>query len=119
MPVVNIARRLSGKVIQTDIDSLNGLGIVDTYIPVRSEAAPQALRNTYETMLAKQQHETELTVTLKAASDDARQAEWNFHNAILAMKESIKGQFGPDSNASQAVGYKKKSEYKRRTRRNA
>jgi hypothetical protein len=85
MPVVNIARHLFGKVIQTEIDSLNSLGIVDTYIPVRSEATPQALRNAYEIMLAKCQHETEIAVTLKAAADDARQAEWDFHNAILAI----------------------------------
>jgi hypothetical protein len=56
-------------------------------------------------------------VLLKAANDAARQAEWDFHNAVLAMKESVKGQFGPDSDAAQAIGYKKKSEYKRPRRR--
>ncbi|MBD2258438.1 hypothetical protein [Pseudanabaena sp. FACHB-2040] len=119
MAIVNITRRLPGKVIEADINALNGLGTVTKYIPVRSEATPEALKDVYETMLAKQQKETELTVTLKAAADAVRQAEWDFHNAVLAMKESIKGQFGPDSDAAQAVGYKKKSEYKRRRRRSA
>ncbi len=118
MPVVNITRRLSGKVIDADIESVSGLSTVDGYIPVRSEATPTALKDYYAAMLEKQQQETALTVNQKAAADEARQAEWDFHNAVLAMKESIKGQYGPDSHAAQAVGYKKKSEYKRRRTRN-
>lgn len=114
MPVVNIARRLTNKILRADIDSLSGLNTVPDYVPARDEATAQALQLAYQTMLAKQRQETEVAVTLKAAADAAKQAEWDFHNAILAMKESIKGQFGVNSNAAQAVGYKKKSEYKRR-----
>ncbi|MBW4652124.1 MAG: hypothetical protein KME20_03570 [Kaiparowitsia implicata GSE-PSE-MK54-09C] len=113
MPVVNIARRLPGKTVSADVVSYNGLGAVENYIPVRSEATPIGLKTAYETMLAQRQKETELTALLKAAADASRQAEWNFHNAVLAMKESIRGQFGPDSDEAQSVGYKKKSEYKR------
>ncbi|PSN20679.1 hypothetical protein C7271_00920 [filamentous cyanobacterium CCP5] len=113
MPIVNITRRLPVKTVSADIDALNGLGTVESYLPVRSDATPQALKASYETMLAMQQKETELEVTLKAATDAARQAEWDFHNSILAMKEAVRAQFGPDSNAAQSVGYKKKSEYKR------
>ncbi|WP_017300435.1 hypothetical protein [Nodosilinea nodulosa] len=116
MAVINTTRRLTGKIISTDIESVNGLDTVEGYIPVRTEATPGALKEYYELMLAKQKQETALEVSHKAASDEARQAEWNFHNAVLAMKESIRGQFGPDSHAAQAVGYKKKSEYKRRSR---
>ena len=119
MAVVNTARRLSNKIIDTDIESLNGLSTVEGYIPVRSEATPTGITDRYEVMLAKQQREKALEVNHKAASDEARQAEWDFHNAVLAMKESVKGQFGPDSHAAQAVGYKKKSEYKRRRTRMA
>jgi hypothetical protein len=50
---------------------------------------------------------------LKAAADAARQAEWDFNNSVLGMKEAVRAQFGPDSNEAQAIGYKKKSEYKR------
>ena len=52
----------------------------------------------------------------RAASDAARLAEWEFHNAVLAMKEVVKGQFGSDSNEAQSVGLKKKSDRKRPTR---
>ncbi len=119
MPVINITRRLPVKTISTDIDSLIALGTVEGYIPVRTDATPTALKANYETMLAMQQKETELQAMVKAASDDARQAEWEFHNSILGMKEAVRAQFGPDSNAAQAIGYKKKSERKRPRRRSA
>jgi hypothetical protein len=113
MAVVNIARRLPAKTVSADVVSYNGLGAVENYIPVRSEATPVGLKTAYEALLAQRQKETELTALLKAAADASRQAEWDFHNAVLAMKESIRGQFGPDSDEAQSVGYKKKSEYKR------
>lgn len=113
MPVVNMTRRLPVKILGADIDSLNGLGTVEGYSPVRTEASPEALKASLETMQAMQQKETELQVMLKAASDEARQAEWDFHNSVLSMKEAVWAQFGPNSNAAQAIGYKKKSEYKR------
>lgn len=119
MAAVDITRRLPSKVLDKDVDSLNGLGTIDNYIPIRSEATPDALKQSFEAMLAKQQKETELTILLKAAIDAARQAEWEFHNAVLAMKDSVRGQFGPDSNELQAIGYKKKSEHKRPRRRTA
>ena len=68
-------------------------------------------------MLQSQQQEVEMEARLKATRDRARQAEWAFHNAVLAMKQSVLGQFGPDSNEIQAVGYKKKAERKRSRRR--
>lgn len=63
-------------------------------------------------MREKQQAKTEKLAIAKAATDAARLAEWEFHNAILAMKECVRGQFGSDSDAAQAVGFKKKSERK-------
>jgi hypothetical protein len=119
MTTINMTRRLPSRVIDADIDSLNGLGIVSDYVPVRDEASPPELKKARELMQTRQQEETKLTVTLKAATQAARQAEWDFHNAVIAMKESVKGQFGADSDAAQAVGFKKKSEYNRRYHRKA
>lgn len=113
MPVVNISRRLTTKILGADIDSLNGLNTVEGYLPVRNDASPEALKTNFEAMLAMQQKETELQAMAKAATDAARQAEWDFHNSVLSMKEAVRAQFGPDSNAAQAIGYKKKSERKR------
>ena len=82
----------------------------------RSNATPEALQQAYQAMLAQQQIETEKLALYRAASDAARLAEWEFHNAVLAMKEVVKGQFGSDSNEAQSVGLKKKSDRKRPVR---
>jgi hypothetical protein len=113
MNTVDFSRRVPAKTIDADIDSFHGLNFIKNYIPVRSEATPEALKAGYETMRAKQQQETELLAAIKAASDAARMAEVEFHDMVMAMKETVRGQYGPNSDEAQAVGYKKKSEYKR------
>lgn len=107
------SRRLPTRTILQDIDSLHGLNAVPAYTTIRPEATPENLQLAYDLMQEKRQRETEQMTVAKAASDAARLAEWEFHNAVLAMKESVRGQFGSDSDAAQAVGYKKKSERKR------
>jgi hypothetical protein len=64
-------------------------------------------------MVARQQQETKLNATIKAAADAARQAEVEFHDRVMAMKETVRGQYGSNSDEAQAISYKKKSEYKR------
>jgi len=44
----------------------------------------------------------------------ALNAEWSFHNIILASKDQVKAQFGKDSNELHSMGIKKSSEYKKR-----
>ncbi len=68
-------------------------------------------------MLAQQQAQTEKLALYRSAADAARLAEWEFHNAVLAMKEVVRGQYGLDSDQAQAIGLKKKSDRKRPTRK--
>ncbi|MBD2067678.1 spore coat protein [Leptolyngbya sp. FACHB-671] len=119
MVAPNTNRRLPDQVISQDIDSLNGLKTVVDYITVRPEATSDNLKQTYQTMLTQQQHETEKLALYRAASDAARLAEWEFHNAVLAMKEVVRGHYGSDSDQAQSVGLKKKSDRKRPTRKPA
>lgn len=119
MPTANTNHRLRPQVINQDIDSLNGLKTIPDYSTKRRDANPEALQQAYQTMLAQQQTETEKLALYRAAADAARLAEWEFHNAVLAMKEVVKGQFGSDSNEAQSVGLKKKSDRKRPTRQKA
>lgn len=119
MPSPDITRRLTPNVINQNIDSFNGLKAVPTYDTTRPQATPEALQQRYQTMLAQQQLETEKLALFRAAADAARLAEWEFHNAVLAMKESVLGQYGSDSDEAQAIGLKKKSERKRPTRQKA
>jgi hypothetical protein len=112
----NTNRRLTPALLNQDVDSYNGLKTIDGYSTKRANATPEALQQAYQTMLAQQQAETEKLAMYRAASDAARLAEWEFHNAVLAMKEVVKGQFGSDSNEAQSVGLKKKSDRKRPVR---
>jgi hypothetical protein len=116
MPTQDTTRRLSPQIVNRDIDALHGLQTVSQYDTIRPEASLGALQLAYQNMLAQQQVETERQLLSKAAADAARLAEWDFHKAVLSMKEAVVGQFGSDSDAAQAVGLKKKSERKRPTR---
>lgn len=116
MPTQNTNRRLSPQIIQQNINAFNGLSTVANYNTQRPEASLDRLQQAYQTMLAQQQAEIEKLALYRAAADAARLAEWEFHNAVLAMKEVVRGQFGSDSNEAQAVGLKKKSDRKRPTR---
>lgn len=109
-------RRLTQRLIQRDIEALNGLNAVPDYQTNRAEATPTALQLAYQKMLTQQQLETERLALYRAAVDATQQAELEFHNAVLAMKEVIRGQFGSDSDAARAVGLKKKSDRKRPVR---
>jgi hypothetical protein len=113
MPSTDTNRRLRPCTINQDVHSMNGLHTVPNYITSRLEATPEALQIAYEDMLDAQREETEQLARLKAATDRARLAEWQFHDNILAMKECVRGQFGSNSDEAQSIGYKKKSERKR------
>ncbi|MGB3612822.1 MAG: hypothetical protein WBA10_03445 [Elainellaceae cyanobacterium] len=117
--IQNTNRRLSASALRQDTESYNGFSYIKDYLPPRLEAAPEVLRDAYQTMLTNQQNESEQKAAYKAATDAARLSEWTFHNAVLAMKEGVRGQYGPDSNEAQAVGLKKKSERKRISRKSA
>jgi hypothetical protein len=57
MTTINTSRRLPSRVIDADIDSLNGLGIVNDYVPVRDEASPPELKKARELMQTRQKEE--------------------------------------------------------------
>lgn len=110
-------KRLSREIIQQDVESMNGLNAISGYQTNRQEATPKGLQIAYRTMLAKQQIETEQQVIARESAEAARQAEITFHNAVLAMKEAVKGQFGSDGKEAVAIGLKRKSDRKLPTRK--
>ncbi|MEH2160404.1 MAG: hypothetical protein V7K38_05015 [Nostoc sp.] len=113
----NTKNRLRPQLISQDISSLHGLQTVSTYNTTRADASGAKLQELYQAMLISQQTETEKLALYRAAADAARLAEWEFHNAVLAMKEVVRGQYGSDSDQAQAVGLKKKSDRKRPSRK--
>ncbi|WP_427159276.1 hypothetical protein ACQFX9_25020 [Aliinostoc sp. HNIBRCY26] len=117
MPKQDTTRRLRSQIISQDVNSFHGLQTIDDYDTTRADASATNLQQAYQAMLLQQQTEIEKLTVYRAAIDAARQAEWEFHNAVLAMKEVVRGQYGSDSDQAQAVGLKKKSNRKRPTRR--
>ncbi|OUL27855.1 hypothetical protein BV378_08870 [Nostoc sp. RF31YmG] len=117
MPAQDTTRRLRPQLISQDITSWHGLQTISSYNTNRADASTAKLQQAYQAMLAQKQAETEKLTLYRAAADAARLAEWEFHNAVLAMKEVIRGQYGSDSDQAQAVGLKKKSERKRSKRK--
>ncbi|MDZ8242191.1 MAG: hypothetical protein RMZ69_34500 [Nostoc sp. ChiQUE01a] len=117
MPTQDTTRRLRPQLISEDVTSWHGLQTISTYDTTRADASAVKLQQAYQVMLSQQQAENEKLTLYRAAADAARLAEWEFHNAVLAMKEVVRGQYGSDSDQAQAVGLKKKSEYKRPSRK--
>ncbi|MDZ7965290.1 MAG: hypothetical protein RM368_09985 [Nostoc sp. DedSLP03] len=117
MTTQNTTRRLRPQLISEDVTSWHGLQTITSYETNRGDASATKLQQAYQAMLAQQQAETEKQALYRAAADAARLAEWEFHNTVLAMKEVVRGQYGLNSDQAQAVGLKKKSEYKRPSRK--
>jgi hypothetical protein len=70
-------------------------------------------------MKGAQDEEFAIQNALATARDSSTAAEWEFHNFMLAVKEQIIAQFGKNSDQLQALGLKKKSEYKKPAARKA
>ncbi len=117
--MTDTTRRLAPKRIRQDVQSFHSLSTVANYAPLRDEATEAGLEQRYQAMVESQRQETEAEIQLKASRDRARLAEWEFHEAVLAMKQTVLGQFGPNSDEIQALGYKRKSLRKRNRRRDA
>lgn len=116
MPTIDISKRLPRRTISADINAYNGINTIQGYSASRPEAGEKHLKQVYDDMLKRRQQLAEHYRQYQAMLDDTRLAEWDFHNAVLAMRESVRAQFGPDSNEAQAVGLKKKSKRKRPSR---
>jgi hypothetical protein len=112
-------RRLTPTIIQTDKDTYSALTNIKNYSPANAAYKMAALTAAYNDMQAKQAAETQAFAALQAARDNANDAEWAFHNLMLGTKDQVTAQFGKDSNEVQALGLKKKTEYKKPAGRKA
>jgi hypothetical protein len=105
-------RRLAPSILQEDLESFSALEAITNYQPANPQyerAQGLTLKNMMETSQAK---EVQDAATAKASRDKATDAEWQFHDYIRNTRIQIKAQFGESSDEVQALGLKKKSEYK-------
>ena len=108
----NETRRNSPQIISDDVDSFNALVGVDGYDPSNTDYTVAKVTAAKTAMETAQQAETQAEAAWKAARDNANAKEWAFHNLVLGAKQQVVAQFGNDSDEAQAVGLKKKSEYR-------
>jgi hypothetical protein len=97
-------RRPSRQTLKDDTHSMAGLDNVPTYSTERPEATRENIRETYNKMIELQTLETEQAKTLSQTTSATREAEIAFHKAIVAMREVVKGQYGPNSLEVRHVG---------------
>jgi hypothetical protein len=104
--------RIRPSLLQQDRDGFAALKNIGSYKPANDDFTIANVKAAQDAMVGQRDIEAQKQADLDAARDDATAAEWAFHNAVLGAKDQVKAQFGVDSNELQAVGLKKKSEYK-------
>lgn len=113
----NQSRRINPDLIQADRESFAALQTITAYRPANPALSLANLTVVQSAMNDAQMAETQAAVAYATARDEATAAEWRFHDAIVGARDQVMAQFGRDSNEAQAVGRKKASEFRSRTRR--
>lgn len=108
----NQSIRIRPTALQTDLDAYTAWLGITTYAPANTAYAKVAVTAKYTALKSAQDAELAAQVALATARDAAAAAEWEFHNTMLAVKEQVIAQFGKSSDQVQALGLKKKAEYK-------
>lgn len=114
--MANETRRLKPGQIQLDIESYDALLDMSDYKPANPAYSVANATAGRTGMSTSQQEETQAAATAAAKRDNAVTNEWAFHNMMLGVKDQVVAQYGKDSNQAQAIGLKKKSEYKTRSK---
>lgn len=116
MPTQNTDNRVKPDLLEQGETILQRLKTLTDYTPLRSSASVEGIQAIYEKMRAAQDKETRLKAEVRTALEEARAAEWEFHNCILEAKAAVIAQYGADSPQLQVVKLKRKSDYKRPAR---
>lgn len=108
----NESKRLRPAQVQTNKENFAALKGIQNYTPANPAYSVPALTAADTELNNATQLEAQTAAAAAAARDDAVAKEWAQHNLMLGARDQVVAQFGRDSNEAQAVGLKKKSEYK-------
>lgn len=108
----NETKRIRPTQVQTNKDDFANLRTITRYAPANPDYAVDKIQASENKLDVNAQLEAQANVAAKNARDNAVGSEWEHHNLMLGARDQIVAQFGRDSNEAQAVGLKKKSEYK-------
>ncbi len=109
--------RFSRKVYNTDQAALDAIRDTEDYAPQKTAFSTERLNSLAAALESLLQDERRAMNKLDAVRDAKAQAAAELHEAILGAKQQVLAQYGSDSNEVQAIGLKKKSEYRRPPRR--
>jgi hypothetical protein len=115
----NQHKRLPPGKIEADENGFTALQTIKGYTPINSTYSLDAVRSAHEELRALRRAAAAAQAQAQAARESAVAKEWEFHNLMLGVKEQVIAQFGKDSDAVEALGLKRKSEYKPPKRRSS
>ena len=113
----NQSKRLPPGKIEADESGFAALQTITSYTPINPAYSLDAVRRAHLELENLRRAEAQAQAAMVAARDGAVAKEWEFHNLMLGVKEQVIAQFGKDSAEVQALGLKRKSEYKLPRRR--
>ena len=111
--MVTSSRRIRPEMLADDESAFNNLLKINDYRPANPAFALEIGRTAKAGYDATRAAEDVAKKAYEAARDAAAAAERTFHDFIVGARVQIEAQFGSSSDQLQAVGLKKKSEYKK------
>ncbi len=108
----NETKPISPAVLGADEDAFAALKTLTGYNPNNPTYTLANVETAHAALLARQQAAVQAEAASAAARDEAVAEAWRFHDTILGVKDQVRAQFGKDSSELQALGLKRKSEYK-------
>ncbi|HEX8922292.1 MAG TPA: hypothetical protein VF766_12520 [Pyrinomonadaceae bacterium] len=108
----NQSKRLPPGKIEADESGFAALQAIKSYTPINPTYSLDAVRRTHLELENLRSRWAQAQAALAATRNETVAKEWEFHNLMLGVKEQIIAQFGKDSGEVQALGLKRKSEYK-------
>jgi hypothetical protein len=112
-------KRLRTTIVEADLEAVTALRDIADYRPHNPSHAADVAAAQALTLQQAREHEARMERALAAARSASQQAEWALHETMLGVKAEVIAQYGANSEQVRAIGLKKRSEYKRPSRRSA
>ena len=114
----NESQRLKPESVTEDTKRCNAIVAMSDYKPSQAKYAKGELTAACTEVTDARKAEAEADADAIKTRERTVRAEWALHNLVLGAKEQVVAQYGNEADEVKTVGLKKKSEYKRPTRKN-
>lgn len=110
-------KRLKPSALKENIESNDAIDGFEDYDPSNKDFTKKKINASRANMVERQAKETQSYGIYLADRDVSVAAEHEHNDMIRGERTQVKAQYGENSDQVQAVGLKKKSEYKSKTRK--